>query len=164
MPFERAIQALCDAQVDFVVIGGLAAVFHGSARTTYDLDICYSRSAANLKRLAGALAPFRPRPRGFPAHLPFLWDESTLRNGTIFTLQTDIGEIDLLAEVTGLGGFAEVARHSLTVEAFARRVVVVDLPALIRAKRAAGREKDLLALPELESLLEIDRSTHEPAG
>ena len=154
MQFERAVQALCDASVEFVVIGGLSATFHGSARVTYDLDICYSHASANLRRLTEALAPFHPRPRGFPAGLPFVWDEGTLRNGTVFTLQTDIGEIDLLAEVTGLGAFDEVKLHSITVEAFERQVPTLDLTGLIQAKRAAGREKDLSALPELESLLE----------
>ena len=154
MQFERAVQALCDASVEFVVIGGLSATFHGSARVTYDLDICYSRASANLRRLTEALAPFHPRPRGFPDGLPFVWDEGTLRNGTVFTLQTDIGEIDLLAEVTGLGAFDEVKLHSITVEAFERQVPTLDLTGLIQAKRAAGREKDLSALPELESLLE----------
>jgi hypothetical protein len=99
MQFQKALQVLCDEDVDFIVIGGLAATFHGSARVTYDLDICYARSSANLRRLAKALAPFHPRPRAFPADLPFVWDEVTLRNGTTFTLQTDLGEIDLLAEV-----------------------------------------------------------------
>jgi hypothetical protein len=154
MQFERAVQTLSDAGVEFVIIGGLSATFHGSARITYDLDICYARTSANLRRLAAALAPFHPRPRGFPAGLPFVWDETTLRNGTIFTLQTQIGEIDLLAEVAGLGDFEAVKAHSMMVEAFDRRVAILDLPGLIRAKRAAGREKDLSALPELESLLE----------
>ncbi len=154
MQFERAVQALCDARVDFIVIGGVSATFHGSARVTYDLDICYSRAWANLGRLTAALAPFHPRPRGFPVGLPFVWDEGTLRNGTIFTLQTDIGAIDLLAEVTGLGGYADVTEHSITVEAFERQIATLDLPGLIQAKRAAGRQKDISALAELEGLLE----------
>ena len=154
MFFARAIQALCDAGVDFVVIGGVSATFHGSARVTYDLDVCYSREFANLQRLARALESFRPRPRGFPAGLPFVWDERTLRNGTVFTLETEIGEIDLLAEVLGVGGFDDVRRHSVPVAAFEREFAVLDLPGLVSAKRAAGREKDLSALPELEGLLE----------
>ena len=152
--FEKAVQALCDAGVEFVVIGGLSATFHGSARVTYDLDICYCRSSANLRRIVSALAPFHPRLRGVPSGLPFIWDEGTLRNTTVLTLQTDIGEIDLLAEVAGLGAFEDVRKHSITVDAFERRMATLDLQGLIRAKRAAGREKDLLAIPELESLLE----------
>jgi hypothetical protein len=154
MQFERAIQVLCDAQIDFVVIGGPAATFHGSSRVTYDLDICYARTSANLRRLANALAPFHPRPRGFPADLSFVWDESTLRNSTVLTLQTDVGEIDVLAAATGLGAFAEVEAHSMHVRAFGRTIAILDLPGLIQAKRAAGLEKDLADLPQLESLLE----------
>lgn len=116
----------------------MAPPLHGSARVTYDRHICYSRGSANLRTLARALESFHPRPRGFPADGPFLWDEATLRNGTIFTLQPDIGEIDLLAEVTGLGTFDDVQKHAIAVE----------------AKRASGREKDLAALPEFEGLLE----------
>jgi hypothetical protein len=154
MQFERAIQALCDGGVDFVVIGGVSATLHGSARVTYDLDICYSRGSANLVKLTASLAPFHPRPREFPEELPFLWEPGTLRNASILTLQTDIGEIDLLAEVAGLGGFSEVRAHSIIVEAFGREIATLDLPGLIQSKRAAGRPKDLSALAELESLFE----------
>jgi|SRR5580693_4752679 predicted nucleotidyltransferase len=154
MQFESAVQSLCDAGVDFVVIGGVAATFHGSARVTYDLDIYYSRVSSNVKRLTAALAPFHPRPRGLAEDLPFIWDEATVRNSTILTLGTDLGEIDLLAEVAGLGSYSEVKAHSLVVNAFGRQVSALDLPSLIAAKRAAGREKDLSAIPELESLLE----------
>ena len=159
MQLAKAVQTLCDAEVDFVVVGGVSATFHGSSRVTYDLDICYSRAPHNLRRLAGALAPFHPRPREFPVDLPFIWDAATLRNATVFTLQTDIGEIDLLAEVMGLGPFDDVKAHSITVEGFGRRILTIDLPALIRAKRACGREKDINGLPELESLLEAAGQT-----
>jgi len=154
MNFDLAVQALCNAQVDFVLIGGWSAILHGSAYVTNDLDICFDRDRANLKRLADALTPYHPKLRDLPAGLPFVWDEATLRNGTTFTLDTDLGMIDLLAEVTGLGGFAEVAAEAVEVEAFGRTIRTLDLPGLIRAKRAAGREKDLRVLPELEGLLE----------
>ena len=154
MNFELAIQRLCDAGVEFVVIGGWAAIFHGSANVTNDLDICYSRHKANLRKLAEALAPYHPRPRGFPADLPFVWDAATLANGTAFTLTTDLGIIDLLAEVAGVGAFTEVLAASVEVDAFGRRLRSLDLRSLIQAKKAAGRPKDLLIVPELESLLE----------
>lgn len=155
MQFEKAVQALSDAGVDFVVIGRVSAALHGSARVTFDLDICYSRAASNLQRLA-ALAPFHPRPREFPGDVPFVWDEKTLGNATMLTLQTDLGEIDLLAEVSGLGSYGEAKANSVVVEAFGRNIWTLDLPSLIKAKRATGREKDLQALPELESLLEAE--------
>ena len=154
--FKRAIQVLTDAEVQFVVIGGISASLHGSAQITLDLDICYSRASANLRRIAEALAAFHPRPRGFPPDLPFVWDEATLRNGMLFTLDTDLGQIDLLGEVSGIGAYDEVSASSVEVEAYERRIRTLDLKSLIQSKRAAGREKDLSALPELESLLEAE--------
>src|ERR1700693_611798 len=138
MQFESAVQSLCDAGVDFVVIGGVAATFHGSVRVTYDLDICYSRVTSNVRRLLAALAPFHPRPRAFAEDLPFRWEDATVRNSTILTLRTDLGEIDLLAEVEGLGSYNEVKAHSLVVNAFGRQIGTLDLRSLIVAKRAAG--------------------------
>jgi hypothetical protein len=133
MQFAAAIQALCDSGVDFVVIGGVAANLHGSAVVTFDLDVCYSRASANLSRLTRGLAPFHPRPRGFPAEVPFVWDEATLRNATVLTLQTDLGELDLLAEVAGLGSFDEVRANAIEVEAFGRKILALDLPGLIQS-------------------------------
>ena len=157
MNFELAVQHLCDAGVEFVVIGGWAAIFHGSAHVTNDLDICFSRHQENLRKLVGALAPYHPRPRGFPPNLPFVWDAATLANGTVFTLSTDLGGIDLLAEVLGIGTYPDVRASSVEVDAFDRRFRALDLRALIQAKKAAGRKKDLLILPELEGLLEAEQ-------
>lgn len=154
MNFEVAVQALVDGEVEFIIIGGWSAILHGSAFMTRDLDIFFSRHSENLRRLAQALKPFHPRLRDFPPELPFLWDETTLRNGTVFTLNTDLGVIYLLAEVSGLGSFEEVNRSAVSVDAFGRRVRTLDLKSLIQSKRASGRDKDLNILPELESLLE----------
>ena len=79
---------------------------------------------------------------------------AALANGTVFTLNTDLGILYLLAEVSGIGSYAEVRAASVEVDAFDRRVRALDLRALILAKKAAGRPKDLLILPELEGLLE----------
>ena len=154
MSYEPVVQALADAGVEFVLIGGWAAILHGSSFMTNDLDICYCRRSDNVKRLAAILAPLHPRPRGFPAGLPFVWDAVTLRNSTLFTLDTDAGEIDLLGEVSGVGDFEQVKANSVVTSAFGRDIRILDLPALIAAKRAAGREKDLRVIPELEALLE----------
>jgi predicted nucleotidyltransferase len=147
--------------VEFVIIGGWSMILQGSGYLTSDLDICFSRGRTNLKRLAAALAPFHPRLRDIPAELPFVWDETTLRNGTIFTLTTELGTIDLLAEVAGIGSPEEVKCRSIEVEAFERRVYTLSLEALIDAKRAAGRSKDLAHIHELESLREAQESDSE---
>jgi len=131
MSFSRAVQILVDTQVEFAIIGGWAAILHGSSYLTNDLDLCYSRAPENLQRIAAALAPFHPRLREVPGDLPFVWDERTLANGTVFTLATDLGPIDLLAEVAGIGGFDQVVAKSISVPAFDRIVRALDLPALI---------------------------------
>jgi hypothetical protein len=152
--FDLLVQALADAEAEFILIGGWAAILNGSVRTTRDLDVCYARTTANCQRIAAALAPFRPRLREIPADVPFLWDAATLRNGTLFTLATTAGSIDLLSEVRGLGTYEDVSASSKLVSAFDRQIRTLDLRGLIAAKRAAGRPKDIEALAELESLLE----------
>jgi hypothetical protein len=152
---EVTLRLLTRHEVEFIIIGGVAVSAHGSAYLTYDLDLAYARTRDNLKRLADALAPQHPRPRDFPADLPFVWSEQTIKQGTNFTLTTDLGNIDLLGEVAGLGDYEQVRAQSVVMSLFNLQCRVLSLDALIVAKRAAGRPKDLLALPELEALREI---------
>lgn len=152
---EPTLRLLTQHRVEFVIVGGVAISAHGSSYLTYDLDVCHARTRENLKRLAIALAPFHPHPRGFPADLPFVWDEQTLRQDTNFTLSTDLGNIDLLGEMTGLGGYEQAREQSVEMNLFGMRCLVLSLDALITTKRAAGRTKDLLVLPELEALREV---------
>jgi hypothetical protein len=151
--FAALIAALSDASVDFVLIGGLAATVHGSARLTQDIDILYARSDENLQRLVDALAPLSPYLRGVPPGLPFDWSVDTLRRGLNFTLITSLGALDCLGEVPGLGTRDAVsASQTVMISLFERNVCCLDLPTLIHAKRAAGRPKDLEAIAELEAI------------
>jgi hypothetical protein len=152
---EPTLRLLTQHQVEFVIVGGVAISAHGSSYLTFDLDVCYARTRDNLKRLAAALAPYQPRPRDFPADLPFFWGEQTLRQGMNFTLTTDLGNIDLLGEVKGLGTYTEARAASVVMNLFGLSCQVLSLDALIITKRAAGRTKDLLVLPELEALREL---------
>lgn len=154
MDFKAAITALQDGRVEFIVIGGLAATLHGSARITIDVDVLYSRSDSNLERVVRALAPFDPYLRGAPPGLPFKWDTPTLNAGLNFTLSTTIGPFDLLGEVAGVGRYEDALPHASPMMVFDRDVMVLDLEWLIRSKRAAGRTKDLETLAELELLLD----------
>ena len=153
--YQAALKVLADAGVTFVVIGAYAAVLQGSAQLTRDLDICYERSPQNLRRLAGALAPYHPHLRGAPSGIPFVLDERTLFRGMNFTLETDLGDIDLIGELATLGQFSEIARDAVRVELFGGSYLVASLDVIISSKRAAGRAKDLSALPELEALREL---------
>lgn len=150
--FPRLIGALVDADVRFVLIGGVALVARGGARVTNDVDVVYDRAPDNLEHLVTALGPLHPRLRGAPADLPFFFDARTLRSGLNFTLVTDAGEIDLLGEVTGLGGYAQALPMSGTLPLFGRDVRVLDLEGLEQTKRAAGRAKDLLDLELIGAL------------
>ena len=149
---QRLLDALTSGAVEFAVVGGVALVLRGSTRTTVDLDLCYSRERENLRRIAAALAPFHPRLRGAPPDLPFLWDERTLASGLNFTLTTDLGDVDILGEIAGVGGYPNVAAGSSELRVGNAQILVMDLDALERAKRAAGRAKDLLDLAEIAEI------------
>ena len=153
IPDYRAIlESLDRHDIDFVVVGAIAMVLHGSARLTRDLDLCYSREHANLERLATALKPFTPSLRDAPAELPFTLDAATLRCGLNFTLRSSAGDIDLLGELAGIGGYAAVQRLSVVMKVYDREIRVLDLDGLERAKRAAGRLKDLTDLAEIREI------------
>jgi hypothetical protein len=152
--FEGLLLALTNEQVDFIVVGGAAAIAHGASRLTQDLDIVYGRTGENLKRLVKALGPVRPYLRGAPPGLPFIFDEQALRNGLNFTLTTDLGDIDLLGEITGGGGYEALYAHTLPLEVFGIQCRGLNLDCLIHVKRAAGRPKDLEAIAELEAIRE----------
>lgn len=150
--FRRLLEALDAAQVEFVIVGGVALIAHGFTRLTEDLDICYERSPENLERLARALAPLHPTLRGAPPGLPFTLDARTLRAGLNFTLESEAGDIDLLGELTGVGMYRQVAAGALLLEIYGRRVQVMALEKLEVAKRAAGRSKDLADLEAIREL------------
>jgi predicted nucleotidyltransferase len=156
---ERLLPALVSGGVDFIVIGGVAGNLHGSARVTSDLDVVYDRGIQNLERLTKALAPFGPYLRGAPPGLPFRLDPDTLSHGLNFTLRTEHGDIDLLGEVVGGGGYRDLLPHSVEVEAVGLRFRCVSLPKLIQLKRAAGRPRDFDAIAELEVILEEQQRT-----
>ena len=155
--FPSALDALTKAGIEFIVVGGLAATIHGSSRLTHDLDIVYARDPANLHRLAKVLAQHHAYLRGAPAGLPFVMDAETLRKGLNFTLTTDLGPVDLLGEMLGAGTYEDIVGTSQRVTLFGNDCLVVDVETLIRAKRAAGRPKDLEVLAELQALIESAR-------
>jgi hypothetical protein len=159
--YERVLKILTESGVEFILIGGVAANLHGSARATFDVDIVYSRDQANIGRLVKSLAPFKPYLRGAPPGLPFQFDEVTVRNGLNFTLDTTLGDVDVLGEVAGGGNFSQLMPYTVELEAFGIRCKCVTLERLIQLKRAAGRPKDLESLAELQLLLENRRKREQ---
>jgi len=143
-------------KVRFVVVGGVAAAAHGSTRVTNDLDICYdAMDERNLVALSSLLAEWRAYPRGVEAGLPFIMDDRTLRGAPVLTLTTLEGDIDVMDRIAGVGDHSAVLKRSEKIEALGVRFRVIDLPSLIKAKRAAGRPRDHEHLPELEALMAL---------
>jgi hypothetical protein len=151
---KSQLEFLGRSEIECVIIGGVAGALHGSSIPTTDLDVCYSRTTANLIRLAEALRSVNARLRNAPPNLPFLLDDETLRKGLNSTFTTDAGDIDLLGEVRGIGYYEEAVEGASSFEVLGYRFRVIAVDKLVLAKRTAGRPKDMVAVAELEALLE----------
>jgi hypothetical protein len=165
----RMLAALRDADVRFVLVGGMAAILHGDVGVTIDLDVVPEREPENLDRLAGALRALgaRIRSEGVPEGLTFDCSGRFLRNlgpDSILNLTTQAGDLDLTFRPSGTEGYADLRRDAIEIEAAdGVRILVASLADVIRSKEAAGREKDRIVLPRLRRLLDrID--SEEPGG
>ena len=154
---DRLLRALVDADVDFVVIGGVAAMLHGSPRVTFDLDICFATDAANLEALGGALTGLRARLKGVADDVPFMPDAATLRRIEVLTLTTEAGEIDVLARPSGAPRYETLRSNADRFDLAGLRVRVAAIDDLVAMKSAAGRAKDLADVEELEAIRRLSR-------
>ncbi len=151
------LRRLTTGHVEFVVIGGMAIIAHGSAYITKDLDICYERTTQNIAALATALAPLHPYLRGVPPGLPFSFDAPTIQSGLNFTLATDAGDLDVLGHVDGVGDYRAASAQAVVKPLYGLSIRVLNIDALIASKQAAGRTKDKLHLLELEELKKMQQ-------
>jgi hypothetical protein len=152
---EQIIDCLREANARFVLIGGVAVVLNGVNRHTIDLDVAYSREAENLEAIANALKPLRPQLRTVDGPIPFLWDAKTLKAGVNFTLHTEAGWLDLLADPEGAPDFETLWNEAVEIEFYGRTVKVASIEHLIAMKKAAGRGKDLADLADLNALVQL---------
>lgn len=146
------LRRLVDAGVDFVVIGGIAAIAHGSPQITQDLDISYAGDEENLERLGETLVALGARLRGVTDELPFVPDGRTLRHTRVLTLDTPDGALDLLAEPDASGGYARLRANAIEAAVSGVTVRIAGLEDLIAMKKAAGRPKDRVYVEELEAI------------
>lgn len=150
--------ALRDAEVRFVLIGGLAAQVHGSPSLTLDVDICFGLDRDNLERLAGVLADVSAIRRDLPVGVFAPIDARALRAGDVFTLRTRYGDLDLLARPDPGFDHDTLAKQAISAEILGVVVRVASLDDLMAMKRAAGRPKDRIELEILGALREeLDR-------
>jgi hypothetical protein len=136
--------------VDFVVVGGIAMIAHGSARFTSDLDIVYATDSANLEALGAAMFELGARLRGVEESVPFVPDARTLRRTQILTLDTDEGRIHLLVAPPGSLPYDQLRARAERATIDGMAVLVASLDDLEAMKQAAGRDKDKLDLEEIE--------------
>ena len=150
----RITKQLADFNVNFVVAGGLATILQGSALMTRDVDAACDLSPANLLRVWQALEELHPVHRMTPDRLPFTRQQAEQGGWQNLYLATDLGQLDLLGEVKGIGGFEECLQNSEPILIGGAEIRVLTLDALIVAKRAMGRPRDLHAVLELEVIRE----------
>lgn len=148
------LSLLAKHDVDFVVVGGYAVAAYGSSFVTQDVDICCDFSPENLLKLQSALGDAHPVHRMTPKRLPLVLTEENCEGLRNLYLDTDIGQIDCLGSVMGIGGFEEVRKRSVSVMIDDFKCNVIELGALIDAKKAMGRPRDLAAVQELEAIRE----------
>jgi hypothetical protein len=138
--------------VDFVVIGGIAAILHGSAQATFDLDICYATDEGNLEALGDVLIGLGARLKGVEQRVPFVPDGQTLRQVELLTMVTGAGELDVLTRPAGGPGYEALRRNADRFDLDGLSVLVASIDDLIAMKTASGRRKDEAAVEELEAI------------
>lgn len=154
---DALLRRLTAAGVDFVVIGGYAAIAHGASVLTSDLDICFAPDDANLDALGRVLIDLDARLRGIDEDVPFVPDAATLRRIMVLILDTADGPLDVLVEPSGAPRYEVLRRRAERLDLGGFAVLVASLGDLIAMKAAAGRPKDLMVLAELEAIRRLRR-------
>lgn len=159
---SELITRLTEAEVDFVVVGGVAVILYGSARNTKDLDITYDTAPENLLSLGNVLIGLNARLRGIDEEVPFVPDARTLRQVSLLTLDTDAGWLDLLARPPGGPTYAELRASASELEIAGAPVRVASIDDLIAMKRVAGRLRDKADIEELELIKRMRAEQPKP--
>jgi hypothetical protein len=151
---QALLVRLKDSGLDFVVIGGVCVVYHGALLATFDLDICCPFGEQNIRRIESAVNDLNPVHRLTANKLPLELTESAFGDLKNLYLETDLGKLDCLSEVAGIGNFEEVRRKSVLAEFAYGQFRFLNLDALILAKKTVGRERDLDAVRRLQAIKE----------
>jgi hypothetical protein len=157
LQLRRLLEVFDRHAVDFLVIGGVAGIIHGSAYPTYDFDVLYARDERNLERMAAALRDLHVTLRNAPPDLPFQIDARTLAAGCNFTFESEFGAFDILGDAEGMRSYDQMRTDAKPDVAWGFPIRVASIDDLIRMKRAAGRAKDKLMAEELVVIAENQR-------
>ena len=149
------LAALERREVSYVLIGGLAAVAHGSPIPTNDVDVTPETSHENLSRLSNALRDLdaKVRAEGVDGGLPFSHDADSLAAVGVWNLTTEFGDLDISFVPTGTRGYPDLVEDAKATHAYGVTVTIASLADVIRSKQAANRLKDQRVLPVLREIL-----------
>ena len=161
------LDVLTRHDVQFIVIGGFAALAQGSPLPTQDVDIVPATEPDNLSRLSAALKELDAKVRAIELDepLPFDHDADSLAAARIWNLTTKYGDLDITLMPSGTQGYDDLKRDAIEIEVGGVRLRIASLADIVRSKEAAGRDKDRLALPVLRELLamQLRERTGRPA-
>lgn len=152
---ERLLRLLLESDAEFILVGGFAAVVHGSSVVTQDLDLCFPFNRENLHRLQDGLKDLHLRYRAGSKEWDFLEkDIERFAQYENLYLMTDLGKLDLLGQIKALGSYRDLEGHTMDISLFGKRCRVLDLDSLIKAKEAMDRPKDREVVLQLKAIRE----------
>lgn len=148
---NRLLKILCDADIPFVIVGGFAGMLHGSSLVTRDLDVCSVLTDETIAKLREALRDLHPFHRISSTRTSFMTEPEAGSTWNHLYLQTDLGPLDILTTITGVGDFNRVNASAVDIRLFGRDIRIMSIDDLIVAKEALGRDKDNFAAIELRA-------------
>ena len=149
------------AGVDFVIIGGFAGVVHGCTLVTQDIDICCDFSPENLLLIQDGLSELNPVHRMTPKKPKLKLTMENCEQYNNLYLDTDLGQLDCLGAVDGIGDFAKVKSQSQPIEVDDLEFHVLGIDALIDTKKALNRPRDAEAIIQLEAIKKLQKEAQE---
>ena len=147
---KKLLQKLLESEIDFVLIGGFAAVVHGVTLVTQDLDICTAITAEKVEKLRQSLNDLHPVHRMNPnAKHSFLEYPKEIKGLNNIYLETDLGILDILSETQPAGTFDQLKSRASEIAVYGYKCKVISIDDLIKVKEVMKRPKDLQAAQEL---------------
>jgi hypothetical protein len=148
---QELLKFLVKSPLDFVIIGGFAAVLHGCEQTTRDIDICLVLNEDQVRLLNEVLAPLHPKYRTTSEKTPF--QIADIKDFTQdLHLETDFGILDIVSHVKGVGDFYDVLKNADEFELYGGKCHLISIDDLIKSKKVLGRHRDLTVIEELEAI------------
>lgn len=146
---NKLLEILINSDIDFILIGGFASVVHGSSLVTQDIDICAVMTPDTIEKLRRCLKRYHPKHRITAKKLSFIDHPEKLDSIDNLYLETDIGIVDIIGDVAGVGKFERLKKKAIEIDYLGYKCKVISLDDLILSKKALSRDKDLIGLKEL---------------